>query len=129
MNQLLKKFIFAFVVSLLVFAISLSVIAFALGVGRDDGYVSPIGPQKKLEGESFNVLLIMTDFMPRSFNNYSAEQVKNVFGTEYSEGASSNKMLGYRKIYAEDMALLRFDAERGELTFTHVPNILFRTHF
>ena len=121
MNQMVKKFIFAFVVSLLAFAVSLSVIAFALGVGRDDGYVAPIVQQKKIEGESFNLLLIMTDFMPTSFNNYSAEQVKNVFGIEYANGLPSNKMLGYRKIYAEDMALLRFDAERGELTFTHVP--------
>lgn len=122
MKELFKKFITAFVISLLVFAVSAVVIACALSLGRDKYIPSDTHEESaSLEGESFNLLIIMTDYAPEKFDDYSPEAVKNIFGTEISSKGDADKLQGYRKIYAEDMALLRFDKERGELTYTLIP--------
>lgn len=122
MSELVKKFITAFVISLLIFAVSAAIIAGALSIGRDK-YVPDTdhGDEAELSGESFNLLLIMTDYAPDRFDDYDPDAVKNIFGREVSSKGDPDKLDGYRKIYAEDMVLLRFDKERGQLTYTHVP--------
>lgn len=120
MNELVKKFIIALVISLLVFGISAAVIVSALSIGRESENTDD-GRDEEILGESFNVLLIMTDFSPNKFGDYLPEHVKNVFGIDYKTNYSSDSLDGYRRIYAETMALFRFDAERGEITYTHIP--------
>ena len=122
MSELIKKFIFAFVLSLIVFAISAAAIAGALSIGRDE-YVPSIDNDRKprLDGESFNVLLIMTDYAPEKFSDYDPDAIKNIFGKEIASNGAPEALAGYRRIYAEDMVLLRFDKERRQLTYTHIP--------
>ncbi len=127
MNTLLKKFIVSFVAALVIFGISATVISWALSMGRDDIYVPPKtdGNENMLSGRSFNLLLIMTDFAPESFNDYDPAVVKSIFGIDYSGSKKPDGLTGYRKITAETMSILRFDKERGELTYTHIPgNVL-----
>jgi anionic cell wall polymer biosynthesis LytR-Cps2A-Psr (LCP) family protein len=121
-QELVRKFITAFVISLLVFAVSAAVIVGALAIGRDK-YSPPADRNEKTElsGESFNLLLIMTDYSPEKFDDYDPDAVKNIFGKDVSSKGDSNALDGYRRIYAEDMTLLRFDKERGQLTYTHIP--------
>lgn len=127
MKTLSGKFITAFLISLLVFVLSASVIGGALLIGRGEKYTPPSdgGGSKELSGSSFNVLLIMTDYAPEKFNDYDPESVKNIFGTDVAPAEVSSGLSPYRKIYAEDMALLRFDKERGDLTYTHIPGNTF----
>jgi anionic cell wall polymer biosynthesis LytR-Cps2A-Psr (LCP) family protein len=63
----------------------------------------------------------MTDYSPERFDDYDPDAVKNIFGKDVSSKGDSNALDGYRRIYAEDMTLLRFDKERGQLTYTHIP--------
>ncbi len=122
MGELIKNFIFAFVLSLVVFAVSAAAIAGALSIGRDE-YVPSIDNDRKpkLDGESFNVLLIMTDYAPEKFSDYDPDAIKNIFGKEIASNGDPVTLAGYRRIYAEDMVLLRFDKERRQLTYTHIP--------
>ena len=123
MNTLLKKFISSFLAALFVFGISALVITWALSMGRDDGYVPPKTEEQKdeLAGRSFNLLLIMTDFAPERFDDYDPSAVKNIFDVEYTGSGKPEGLSGYRRITAETMSILRFDKERGELTYTHIP--------
>lgn len=108
--------------SLLVFAVSAAVIAGALSIGRDK-YTPPVAPshESELSGESFNLLLIMTDYAPEKFSDYDPDAVKNIFGKDVSSSGNADALNGYRKIYAEDMVLLRFDKERRQITYTRIP--------
>lgn len=127
MNTLVKKFIASFVAALIIFGTSAAVISWALSMGRDDIYVPPEtdGNEITLSGRSFNLLLIMTDFAPESFNDYDPTVVKSIFGIDYSGSMKPDGLMGYRKITAETMSIVRFDKERGELTYTHIPgNVL-----
>ena len=120
MSELAKKFISAFVISLLVFAVSAAVVAGALSIGRDK-YTPPVDSQSEIDGESFNLLLIMTDYAPDKFSDYDPDAVKNIFGREVGSSGNADSLGGYRKIYAEDMVLLRFDKERRQITYTRIP--------
>ena len=104
------------------FAVSAAVIAGALSIGRDK-YTPPIDPthENEISGESFNLLLIMTDYAPEKFSDYDPDAVKNIFGAEVASSGNPNALNGYRKIYAEDMVLLRFDKERRQITYTRIP--------
>ena len=127
MNTLVKKFIASFVAALIIFGISAAAISWALSMGRDDIYVPPKtdGNEIALSGRSFNLLLIMTDFAPESFNDYDPTVVKSIFGIDYNGSKKPDGLAGYRKITAETMSIVRFDKERGELTYTHIPgNVL-----
>ena len=123
MNTLLKKFISSFFAALIIFGISAAVISGALSMGRDDGYIPPKTDEKKneLSGSSFNLLLIMTDFAPERFDDYDPTVVKNIFDVEYIGSGKKEGLSGYRRITAETMSIVRFDKERGELTYTHIP--------
>ena len=127
MNTLLKKFIGSFVAALVIFAISAAVISGALSMGRDEKYIPPnTGTEKnELSGRSFNLLLILTDFAPEIFDDYDPSVVKSIFGTDYAGSGKPDGLEGYRRITAETMSIVRFDKERGELTYTHIPgNVL-----
>ena len=121
MRELIKKYIFALLLSLLIFAVSAAVIAGALSIGRDK-YIPIIDNDRdpKLDGESFNVLLIMTDYAPDKFSDYDPDAVKNIFGKQVAVSGGSETLAGYRKIYAEDMTLVRFDKEQRQITYTHI---------
>ena len=127
MNGMFKKIAMSFFVALLVFSLSALIFAGALSIGRG----GPDADESKEEnsavienGSSFNVLFIMTDYAPDLFDDYSSEQIKNVFGID--GGNVSGSGFG-RKINAEDMLLMRFDKEHGELTFTLIPGNLLVT--
>ncbi len=122
MAPVTKKFIMAFVIALLIFAITATVISAALMIGRGDSYTPPDdGVGEVIWGESFNVLLILTDYDPDKHGDYDPESVKMIFGESVSSSYVPEGLAGYRKIHAEGAALLRFDKERGELTYTHIP--------
>ena len=127
MNVLIKKFIIAFAISLLIFSMTAAVISIAVSMEDQKSHGLHDQPQEKdvLEGESFNLLLIMSDYVPEKFNDYDPDAVRKIFGTETSSEYISNGLLSYRKIHAESMTLLRFDKERREITFTHIPGNTF----
>ncbi len=120
MSPLIKKFITAFVIALLVFALSATVIGLALTIGREDEYKPPVTEGGKLWGESFNVLLVLTDYTPDKYSDYDPESAKTIFGSTINSEAPDT-LEGYRRINAEGMALIRFDKERRELTYTCIP--------
>lgn len=129
MNGIFKKSLVAFFISLAIFSLSALIIAGALSIGRGDPESDDVGKGGSSstieEGRSFSVLLIMTDYDPEQFDDYDARQIKNVFGDDAQLNASTD---GFgRRINAEDMMLLRFDNERGELTFTPIPGNLLVT--
>lgn len=121
MSELIKKYIFALLISLLLFAVSAAAIAGALSIGRDK-YTPPVESTRKpkLDGESFNVLLIMTDYAPDKFSDYDPDAVENIFGKEIISSGNGESLAGYRTVNAEDMVLLRFDKERRQITYTHI---------
>ena len=128
MNGSFKKIAIAFFVALIVFSLSALVFAGALSIGRGDPETddSRVNDGAAVEnGRSFSVLFIMTDYAPELFDDYSVDHIKNVFGSE-TVGTTASSGFG-RRINAEDMLLMRFDKERGELTFTLIPGNLLVT--
>ena len=113
MNKLNKKMIVSFLFSLAVFSVAALVIALALSLGRCSKADDDARVRKNLRGESFNVLLVMTDYRPNIFDDYDPQDVFNIFGN-----VSDNT--GERKINTESMLLVRFDAAYGELTLTPI---------
>jgi anionic cell wall polymer biosynthesis LytR-Cps2A-Psr (LCP) family protein len=111
MNRINKKAMLSFCFSLAVFSVAALVIALALSLGRCSRHGEEARTPKNIKGESFNVLLIMTDYLPETFGDYDPQSVANVFGT-VSDGT------GTRRVNAESILLVRFDAVYGELTLT-----------
>ena len=114
MNKLNHKTMISFCFSLAVFSVAALVIALALSIGRCSISDRAVRTPKNIKGESFNLLLIMTDYQPELFSDYDPQSVKNIFGTAL-DGA------GNRKINTRSMALVRFDSVYGELTLTPIP--------
>ena len=111
MNLLNRKTVLAFFISFVVFSVAALVVAALLSIGR--GGISLPRKVKSTDGESFNILLVMTDYSPERFDDYDADSIENVFET-----VSLNT--GTRKIRAESMLLARFDSKRSELTLTPI---------
>ena len=121
-RDLIKKFIAAFMIAAVVFSLAALVISGGLSIGRDRDLNADENVNAVAEGCSFNILLVMTDYVPDKFDDYDPRWVKNTLGLNVSAPtkAPESYLAGYRKVYAEDMVLVRFDKERAQITFTPI---------
>ena len=103
------------VLAFCIFFVLFSIVALAVGILLSviHGELPEFDMHKNVEGESFNTLLVLTDYRPDTFDDYDGESVRNVFGTVSDD-------TGTRKIRTEAMLLLRFDAKRGDITLTSI---------
>jgi len=81
-------------------------------------------PEKEIEGNSFNMLFVVTDHQPDLFDDYAPDADTL---TELQDEAPE-KQLGllakeYRRTRAVAVVLLRADKERREFTYTVFPSI------
>ena len=111
MNRINKKALLSFCFSLAVFSVAAFVIALALSLGRCSVSGEKARIPKNIRGESFNILLVMTDYRPETFDDYDPKSVENIFGI-VSDGT------GTRRVNAESILLVRFDSVYSELTLT-----------
>ena len=111
MKLLNKTTVAAFLICFLVFSIVAVVAASLLSLSR--GGLPKLDLKKDPIGESFNTLLVFTDYRPEFFDDYNGQSVENVFDIVSSD-------TGSRVIRAEEMLLLRFDSLRGEITLTEI---------
>ena len=111
MKLLNKTTVLVFCIFFVLFSIVAFAVAALLSITR--GGLPRIDIHKNIEGEDFNILLVMTDYRPEVFFDYDGESVENVLGN-VSNGT------GTRKIRTESILLLRFDSRRGELTLTAI---------
>lgn len=141
-----KNFIITFAISLVIFGFasyfSVNYALEATAVSPDDTGVSvngtfapddtstpigDIGDQPETQGNSFNVLLIGTDFQRERFDDYDPNlwlwaddkyEMKELSdATKYMQSG----FFRYREIEADSMVVLRVDKERREVTFTYIP--------
>lgn len=113
MDKVNKKTLISFCFSLVVFSVAALVIALSLSIDRCAKLDKEERSLKNVKGESFNILLVMTDYRPELFNDYDPQSVENVFDIVSND-------TGTRKVSAESMVLARFDAVYGELTLTPI---------
>lgn len=106
-----KTTVLVFCICLIFFSIAAFAVAMLLSISR--GGFPEFDLHKNVEGESFNILLIMTDYRPDVFDDYDGQSVQNVFETVSDD-------TGTRRIRVDEMLLLRFDAKRGDLTLTSI---------
>ncbi len=81
-------------------------------------------PEKVIQGDSFNMLFVVTDYQPDLFNDYPPD----ADALEALQAESAEKNLGvlgvkYRRTRAAAVVLLRADKERREFTYTVFPAI------
>lgn len=112
MKLINKKTILMFFLFFVIFSVAAIVVAALLSIGR--GGLSTFDKAKSVEGDSFNILLVLTDYAPELFDDYDGHSVENVFGDVSDE-------TGERIVHTEAMLLARFDSARGELTLTSIP--------
>lgn len=119
----IKKFIVSFAISTFFFFLAAIIISSGLSDGRTHSYSPPKTNGENIQGESFNLLLVMCDYAPDKFNDYHPNQVKNVLGNTESlsqMAGDPTSLTGYRKVHTENMVLICFDKEREKLSFTPI---------
>ena len=118
-----KKFFISFAISAIIFSLSAIIIGCGLLVGQRSEYEGKGENQLELNGRSFNILIAMCDYAPELFDDYDPEWLGNAIDitSTYPTESPSSPLVGHRKVYMENMAILRFDKERGEMSVTPVP--------
>lgn len=118
-----KKFFISFAISAIIFSLSAIIIGCGIFIGQRSEYTEKEKNKLDLGGHSFNFLIALCDYMPEVFDDYNSEWLKNSTGVASSVPTSSpsSPLVGYRKVYIENMAILRFDKERGEMSIIPVP--------
>ena len=106
-----KTTVTVFLICFLVFSIVAIVAASLLSLSR--GGLPKLDLKKEPLGESFNTLLVFTDYRPEFFDDYNGQSLENVFKTVSSD-------TGNRIIRTEEMLLVRFDSIRREVTLTEI---------
>ena len=118
-NGQAKKAVISFVISILIFSLAALLFSLAFMSGRNNrsagdgnGIVDP-------NGQTLNILLLLSDYAPEKFDDYDAESVKNVMGITVPtpEKAPESVLAGYRKVFVEQMAIARVDTVYGKVVF------------
>nr|MBQ5811676.1 hypothetical protein [Clostridia bacterium] len=88
-----------------------------------------IDDKKDLEGESFNILLVGTDYRPSLYNDYHP----NV-SSQYPTFPSSQKLIGYgsklpeypyRTVSADAIVLVCVNEEKRTVAFVNIPSKMY----
>ena len=111
MKLLNKTTVWVFIICLVLFLVVAVAVASLLSASR--GGFPKIDIKSDVEGESFNTLLVLTDYRPELFDDYNAQSVENVFDIVSPD-------TGSRTIRTEAILLVRFDPIRGEVTLTDI---------
>ena len=116
------KVIRSFIISFFIFSLAALIIAVGLSIGRSNLRTDKDDATPEMDGSSFNLLLIMSDYAPEMFDDYDPRWVKNVLGLSVKAPSEppTSVLLGYRKVYTENMVIVGFDKEKGNVTFTPV---------
>ncbi len=83
---------------------------------------NPVVPGTKIEGDSFNVLFITSNYRPELYNDYTPGRY-SMYGMDFSD-RDPLSVLGYlsksyRKNLASSIVLLRVDKDRKEIVYSY----------
>ncbi len=132
MFSAIRNYILTFLISLLIFgALAWIVIHFAANsIGQGDSLKpsdietvipdsnsgdepEPVTPENPINGTSFNILLIGTDYQPDILKDYDEDELNKDNDGFFKEA---------RKISADTIVLLRVDKETKEFVFSAIPS-------
>ena len=112
------KTVVSFIISVLIFSLAAILFAGAFSYGRDNPSITENDKKPNVDGESFNLLLAMSDYTPEIFSDYDPDSVKKVHGISVSTTTQASSVLsGYKKVFVERMVIIRFDKDLGEIVF------------
>lgn len=89
------------------------------------GTLGPINPDVEIEGESFNILLIGTDYRPSILSDYHPQ-----IAEQYPAFSEPAKLIGYegdlpeygyRKVHADAVMLVCVNKEKRSFTYMQIP--------
>lgn len=87
--------------------------------------ITPVGPDGQIEGESFNILLIGTDYRPSMLTDYHPE-----IASQYPAFSDPTQLIGYagdlpeygyRRVSADAVVLVCVNKEKRSFTYLQIP--------
>lgn len=134
-----RTFLITFIASLLIFGVFAAVISGLLSDAlnslingspneTDDSGSSVIDPDNKtpdeLEGDSFTLLIIGTDYQPDLLSDYDPAVADSYPALELSEPDYNRGLspYNYRKIRADAILLVRVNKEDAQISYTYLPS-------
>ena len=115
----IKKIVVSFIISALIFSLTAILFSIAFSCGRSNRTGTDKNKNDQTVGNAFNLLLMISDYIPEKFDDYDPVYVKNVMGLSVSPPTKlpPSSIEGYRKVCVERMVIVRFDSNLGKLVF------------